>query len=85
MIFKQWERVVRYSLEDRMEDKWKEDIYFIINKIRYKDKKPLYQWIYFVNNEYWTESSKYYDPEFRPYLWEACRLLKKEELLNWIK
>lgn len=58
-----WVRVTRYSLEDRMEDNAKEEIYYAINRLRAKEFRPKIDWIKFVNNEYMTDSSKYYDEE----------------------
>jgi KaiC/GvpD/RAD55 family RecA-like ATPase len=43
-------RVVKYSLEDRMEDIGKEELYYEINRGRYQEER--YEWTKFVNNEY---------------------------------
>ena len=45
-------RVARYSLEDRMEDIGKEDIYYMTNQYRVKKWKSKIEWITFVNGEY---------------------------------
>lgn len=57
-------RVVKYSLEDRMEDVGKEELYYWINRERFKKWLQKYEWTKFTNNEYWTKTSKYYDPIF---------------------
>ena len=36
-VSRQGFRVVKYSLEDRIEDTAKESIYFLVNKMRYSD------------------------------------------------
>lgn len=58
------ERVVRYSLEDRMEDLGKEELFYEVNKLRRTDYKEFYKWTAFVNNEY-------KDAEFASYLKRA--------------
>lgn len=76
-VSNQWARVVKYSLEDRMEDIGKEELFYTANRCRYRDKKTPYEWTKFVNNEY-TE-----DSEFRKYLEEASLLLiKKTNLIE---
>ncbi len=54
-----WKKVVKYSLEDRLEDKTKEDLFYSINRIRKKDGKEPYVWTKFVNNEYYYEDEDY--------------------------
>jgi len=55
-----WHKVMKYSLEDRMEDIGKEELFYITNRLRYKDKQPLYTRVKFVNNEYNDEPFWYY-------------------------
>lgn len=74
-ISHQWWHVVRYSLEDRMEDSGKEDIFFTVNRLRYRDKKESYEWPKFVNNEYGWD-------EYLSYLNEACDLLAQNEFIT---
>jgi len=74
-VSNQWHRVVKYSLEDKMEDIWKEDIYTMINRLRHKDWKKWYWWIAFVN---W-ELNK--DKEFNEYLIKACEILVEKNNL----
>lgn len=81
-VVKQWHPVVRYSLEDRMEDKWKEDLFDEINRIRFRLGKTLYQWIHFENNEYWSKLWKFYDEEFDIYMDEAIETLWKMQIIE---
>jgi len=53
-------KAVKYSLEDRMEDIWKEELFYMINRIRYEERVPKRERCDFVNNEY-KEASKYID------------------------
>ena len=76
-VVKQWHPVVRYSLEDRIEDKWKEDLFDEVNRIRFTVWVPLYEWIHFENNEYWSESSKMYDSDFVHYVEKAIENLSR--------
>lgn len=50
--------VTRYSLEDRLEDNAKEEIYYATNQYRLRNWKSRLEWITFVNWEYTTESHK---------------------------
>ena len=59
-IEKMWHKVVKYSLEDRLEDKMKEELFFCINRLRKADWKEPYKWTKFVNNEYSREDEEYY-------------------------
>lgn len=56
-------KVTRYSLEDRMEDSAKEDIYYMTNQYRVKKWKSKLQWIRYINWEYTRTKSKYYDSD----------------------
>ena len=68
-ISNQWYRVVKYSLEDRLEDIWKEEIFYMINRLRKKDSKKWYWWIDFIN---WNLNK---EEEFWIYLDKACGIL----------
>lgn len=67
-VTKQGFRVVKYSLEDRLEDSGKEELYFAVNKILAQMGKPQYKWTLFLNNDYGDRDSQYFDPEFQGYL-----------------
>lgn len=81
-ITRQWHRVVKYSLEDRMSDIWKEEIFYTVNKLRFKDRKKKYSWVKFVNNEYWHEKWSDLDQEFNSYVGMACTILEKEKIIE---
>jgi replicative DNA helicase len=79
-VVKQWHQVVRYSLEDRLEDKGKEDLFDEINRLRFASGKLLYQWIHFENNEYWSPQWQFYDEEFNVYMDQAIENLWKMQI-----
>lgn len=66
-------KVIRYSLEDRMEDQWKEELYDEVNRLRHKDGLWWYKRTKFVNNEYNDET-------FWNYMREAYKKLSKLEI-----
>ncbi len=70
-----WIRVVKYSLEDRMEDSAKEEIFYETNRQRFKDGRQKYERTKFVNNEYW-------DDEFLRYITQASEILAKENVIE---
>ena len=74
-VANQWFRVVKYSLEDRMEDMAKEEIFFALNKIRYKEWKSRYIRVKYLCWEY-NE-----DKEFVNYLNKACEILVEKDNL----
>ena len=76
-LSKQWVKLTKYSLEDRLEDIWKEELFYTVNRIRKSQKLSMYSWIKFVNNEYWYEKWTYYDPSFKDYVEKAFNYLKK--------
>lgn len=47
-----WVKVAKYSLEDRMEDIWKEEIFYLANRLRISDWLPPYKRSWFVCNKY---------------------------------
>ena len=76
-VSNQWFRVVKYSLEDRMEDIGKEEIFFAVNRLRFRQWKKFYEWIDFVN---WELNG---DEEFLECINKACdNLIKKENLIE---
>lgn len=79
-VGKTWVRVVKYSLEDRMEDIGKEELFYEINRGKFQEER--YERTKFVNNEYWTEKSKYYDPKFRERLMSAWDKLSRENIVE---
>lgn len=79
-VVKQWHQVVRYSLEDRLEDKGKEDLFDEINRLRFAIWKPLYNWVDFENNEYGSREWKYFDEEFDMFMDEAIEKLGKMQI-----
>ena len=76
-IVKQWHGVVRYSLEDRLEDKWKEDLFFAVNRYRKNKWYTMYKRSDFVNNEYWHEEWKFTDSKFKESVDWAVEVLSK--------
>lgn len=74
-VSKTWVRVVKYSLEDRMEDIWKEELYYQVNKLRWHDWYKPYKWTDFVNNAIWWD-------EFINYVNKASDLLMKENIIE---
>lgn len=76
-LSKQWVKVTKYSLEDRMEDIWKEELYYICNRIKFECWESWYEWAKFLNNEYWTKWSMSYDKNFDHYLDLATDRLAK--------
>jgi len=71
-----WRKVVKYSLEDRLEDKTKEDLFYMINRLRRKDNKAPYIWTKFVNNEYLKE-----DVDYLPYIERAREIISKNKII----
>lgn len=56
-------RVAKYSLEDRMEDIGKEEIFYMTNKYRKKNGKKMLHWVSFVNGEYTHKNWRLYSEE----------------------
>lgn len=76
-LSKQNIKITKYSLEDRLEDIWKEDLFYNINRIRKKHWKKMYSWTMFVNNEYWFKWWEHYDEDFMTYLDLAIKYLEQ--------
>lgn len=72
----QWWRVVRYSLEDRLEDSAKEALYRTVNRLRKKDWLKWWRRVDFVNNDI-------QDSTFRDYVNRALvKLWEKENIVE---
>lgn len=67
-------RVVKYSLEDRLEDIAQQDIFYQVNKNRFSEFLPWLDPISFVNNEYWFWNKLYYESYFNE-VWRAIEEL----------
>jgi archaellum biogenesis ATPase FlaH len=76
-LSKQWVKVTKYSLEDRMQDIWKEDLFVYTNRIRYKYWLELWNFVDFMNNEYFHTEWKYYDPTNINYLQKWKEILEE--------
>lgn len=70
-VTKQWFRVVRYSLEDRLEERRKEEIYYMIGRIRKEKGMDNYLFYEFEANNVHSES-------FQVELIEAKKRLKED-------
>lgn len=73
-------KVTRYSLEDRMEDSAKEDLYYMTNQYRSKKWKPKLQRIKFINWEYTRQWHKYYDDDICADLTEVAMQIMKTQI-----
>lgn len=70
-----WVKVTRYSLEDRLEDIGKEEIYYTTNQIRVSKGKKKIEWIKFVNGEYTWKDNPNYDSDICEDIWDAANLI----------
>lgn len=73
----QWIKITKYSLEDRMEDIWKEDLFTYTNKILYKSWQQLWKFPDFMNNEYTHVDWKYYNENNIKYVLKAKELIEE--------
>ena len=71
----QWWRVVKYSLEDRMEDIGKQELFYMMNRYRHKDWLESYQRAKFVCNEYAGEI-------FDTYLEKAVNIIAQTNIVE---
>lgn len=78
----QWHTVVKYSLEDRMVDVGKQEIFYSVNRIRFNRWLPKYLRPQFVNNEYGTKKSPYYDDLFDDLVFEAATQLSQSNIIE---
>lgn len=74
-LSRQWVKVTKYSLEDRLEDIWKEELFYISNRILKKNQKKCFDWNWFNNWEYTHSSWKHYNPENIKIIQEAKEYL----------
>lgn len=80
-VSKNWHRVVKYSLENRLENAAKEELFYMCNRLRRKDdKKPYKRWP-FIANEYWKDWSMY-DELFKDYISKAYKELIKSDVIE---
>lgn len=75
-VANQWFRVVKYSLENRLENAAKEELFYTCNRIRKNSGRQPYKRWPFISNEYW-EKWKLYDKDFKAIMTEAYRQLSK--------
>lgn len=71
-----WQRVVKYSLEDRMEEKAQEEIFYKINRTRYILWKDFYDPINFIN---WVYND---DPVFQKEALDAINELSNYPIIE---
>lgn len=81
-LAKTWVRVTRYSLEDRMEDSAKQEIYYTINRIRFQEKRPRLEWVPFVNWEYTHVPIIKHDNDILMDLHRAMEVLENSEIID---
>lgn len=72
----QWWKIIRYSLEDKMTDQWKEEIYDELNRRRVRNWKKWYDRVKFYNWEYNS------DEEFRRECKDTVERLKKYNIVE---
>lgn len=80
-VAKQWFRVVKYSLENRLENAAKEELFYTCNRIRRRKGKKSYLWWPFVSNEYWKQG-KMYDETFKDTLVDAYKTLIESPVIE---
>lgn len=71
-----WHKVVRYSLEDRLEDIWKEDIFYQVNKLRREVRLDPYRRVDFCN---WVHNK---DDDFIGFINKASAILIKKDIIE---
>jgi hypothetical protein len=77
-----WVRVTRYSLEDRLEDNAKEDLFYMTNRIRTSFWKSKIKWIPFVNGEYTHENWKEYDIDIMQDIIDASYIIEDNDIVE---
>ena len=75
-------RVTRYSLEDRMEDSAKQEIYYMVNRLRFKDGRNRLDWVPFVNGEYIHWTNWYFDKNILMDIQEAVQIIEQSEIID---
>lgn len=78
-VSSQWWRVVRYSLEDRLEDSAKEALYYTVNRLRRKDGLRSIRRVEFVNNELWWDVFWKYVNKALTILWEKKNIIELDK------
>jgi len=73
-------KVVKYSLEDRMEDIAKEELFYECNRMAKKEGLPSYEWIRFVRNEYPDDAER--GEKFIEHLKKAGDILGREKIVE---
>lgn len=81
-ISRTWVRVTRYSLEDRMEDSAKQEIYYNINRRRIKEWRPKLEWVPFVNWEYTHDNWSMRDEDILEDITNAIKSLEHSEIID---
>ena len=78
-VSRDWRRVVRYSLEDRMEDSAKEALYRTVNRLRKQDWLRWWRWVDFVNND--IKDSMFWDyvDKALEVLWEHENIIELDK------
>lgn len=80
-VSNQWFRVVKYSLENRLEAAAKEEIFYTINRIRRRSwRDPYIRWP-FICNEY-SSKGKRYDKDYDVLLKEAFNQLSNVPIIE---
>ena len=69
-----WVRVVKYWLEDRLEDIGKEEIFYLVNRELVNDKRQTIDWIWFVNWRYGHTHIEYIN--------RVCEALMKKSIIE---
>ena len=73
-------KVTKYALEDRLQDIWKEELFYISNRILKASWKTLFEWIWFNNNEYFSKNWNKYNEENIKIVQMAQRELEKMKI-----
>ena len=80
-VSNQWFRVVKYSLENRLEASAKEELFYTINRIRRSTWRAPYIWWPFIANEY-SSKWKWADKDYEPLLKAAFEKLSKVPIIE---
>jgi len=76
-LSKQNIKTTKYALEDRLEDIWKEELFYISNRIAKSNWVWMFEWNAFNNNEYFHKEWKFYQPKHLQILEKAEDSLKR--------
>lgn len=80
-VSNQWFRVVKYSLENRLEASAKEELFYTINRIRRSTWRAPYVWWPFIANEY-SDKWKLADKDYEQLLKAAFEKLSKVPIIE---